>query len=182
MKAIFQLVDSDHSNRIDSNELATLLHTVGMPADDRRVSATKCLLRFSDILVNRQVRVIMDEVDRDLSGTVDFEEFLKIMRRPTITKYSSHDIKNAFITLHSAVSGECDQTPEGNVHVNTLKLALRSYPTTPLTDLETQEICDLFGPNEDGYVNYQRILDLIDRIRPGCCAKESHIEEVHGPD
>lgn len=37
MREIFRLIDLDHSNSIDGNELAKMLRTVGMPADANRV-------------------------------------------------------------------------------------------------------------------------------------------------
>ncbi|MEL6312319.1 MAG: EF-hand domain-containing protein, partial [Pseudomonadota bacterium] len=37
MREIFRLLDLDHNNSIDSDELAKMLRTVGMPADANRV-------------------------------------------------------------------------------------------------------------------------------------------------
>lgn len=37
MREIFRLLDLDHNNSIDRDELATMLRTVGMPADANRV-------------------------------------------------------------------------------------------------------------------------------------------------
>ena len=70
-REVFRANDSDGSGEIDNIELGGVLRWLGNPAD---VETTQDL---------------MEEVDVDNSGFVDFEEFLRVMRLP-LGPESSH--------------------------------------------------------------------------------------------
>ena len=64
MRSAFMMFDSDNSGKIDANEIKKLLE-----GDD-----------FKDQILKDSLDKIIDEVDTNGDGEIDFEEFLSMMR------------------------------------------------------------------------------------------------------
>ncbi|RQM17950.1 hypothetical protein B5M09_007465 [Aphanomyces astaci] len=74
LKRQFQQLDTDNSGEIDDHELATLIKSLG-----QEVTPT-------------QLKEIIDEVDRNKNGTIDFNEFCHIvynMRNPKQSRFAT---------------------------------------------------------------------------------------------
>ena len=140
MREVFRLVDRDHSGQIDKNELAQLLKLVNIRADEHRV------------------QVIMDEVDDNGSGLVEWNEFLATMKRPMICKYTPNEIRQAFQIL----TDEDDlELPDDHVDSATLQLALRRHTKIPMET--AQATVALLDPTNQGMIDYEHIIGYLSR-------------------
>jgi hypothetical protein len=144
MKEVFDLIDGDGSGEISFDEMRELMRVVGMDTDPARV------------------QVIMNEVDTDGSGDVDFGEFAAIMLRPTISKYSVSEIKSAFETIQAELGDAADPPPPGHLAADTLGAAFRNFGASKLDADAARDVCDGLGPDQDGFINYNLVLRLID--------------------
>ncbi|MEL6312320.1 MAG: hypothetical protein AAFQ17_08180 [Pseudomonadota bacterium] len=107
-----------------------------------------------------QIRTILDEVDKDASGTVEFPEFAHVMRQPIITKYSRAEIHAAFRTVHTALGGGLP-IPSGHIQTSTLKRAFSYYGSHRLGAHDAQLTCDKLDPDRNGLVNFDSLLQGI---------------------
>eukprot|EP00746_Dinoflagellata_sp_MGD_P015705 gnl/MRDRNA2_/MRDRNA2_135015_c0_seq1.p1 gnl/MRDRNA2_/MRDRNA2_135015_c0~~gnl/MRDRNA2_/MRDRNA2_135015_c0_seq1.p1 ORF type:complete len:929 (-),score=209.92 gnl/MRDRNA2_/MRDRNA2_135015_c0_seq1:200-2986(-) len=93
-KEVFSENDKDASGFVDRGELRDLLRTVGI------------------VPLPAVLEQVMEEVDEDLSGTVGFEEFEKVMEimrvREGFTKQEITDFDAAFKKFDRDLSGEVD--------------------------------------------------------------------------
>ncbi|KAL3901406.1 MAG: hypothetical protein SGCHY_000628 [Lobulomycetales sp.] len=75
---IFQLVDLDHGGTISTEELATLMQTMG-------IRSTKV-----------EIETMLNEIDAGDAGEIDFGTFVKAMSRKVQTKTSRENLNLAF--------------------------------------------------------------------------------------
>jgi len=68
LKQAFDLFDADGSEEIEEHELKDVMKALGLKAN------------------NEEVRKMIEEVDDDNSGTIDFNEFLKMMKLKMVIK------------------------------------------------------------------------------------------------
>ena len=78
MKEIFSLVDKDGGGTISTEELEELLEIIGIKAS------------------KDDMEVMVEQMDADNSGEIDFEEFAEVMTRRVECGYSCDEIKKAF--------------------------------------------------------------------------------------
>lgn len=111
-------------------------------------------------MTSSQIRTILDEVDKDASGTVEFHEFAHVMRQPIITKYSHAEIDAAFRTVHAALGGGVT-LPSGHIQASTLKRAFSYYGSHRLGPRDAQLTCDKLHPDRNGLINFDFFLQGI---------------------
>lgn len=70
-REIFHLVDKDGGGSITKDELVDLMETLRIPTKPE------------------EVEQMINEIDKDKSGTIDFEEFVMVMSKKVNTKYCS---------------------------------------------------------------------------------------------
>ena len=162
---IFQLVDTDHGGTITKSEFTNLLHTL-------RVQVTP-----------DEIEAMMSEIDNNDDGEIDFEEFITIMSKKVAAKYTSQQVKAAFMTLASlaprgvSVSGEGrgsmhGDVNEGMISVEVLEKALQLYGydgdtsgnagSSQLTNAEARrhhvrEMLEKLPVNEEGMFHYEQV-------------------------
>merc|ERR1712075_43141 len=88
----FNLFDKKRTGAIPIADMGTVLRSLGQNPTEAELAA------------------LMEEVDKDKSGTVEFEEFVDLMARTNKTKdQMEEEIKNAFLTFDADGSGYIDR-------------------------------------------------------------------------
>ena len=77
-REIFNLVDLDKGGTISKDELKQLMHTLGLRPSQEELNA------------------MVDEIDADGNGEIDFDEFVTVMSRKVNTSYTPAQVKAAF--------------------------------------------------------------------------------------
>jgi len=77
-REIFNLVDRDGGGSISNEELGELMDTLGINASQEEI----------DLMIN--------EIDQDSNGEIDFEEFVAVMSRRVNAKYTPAQVRSAF--------------------------------------------------------------------------------------
>eukprot|EP01006_Ploeotia_vitrea_P008089 TRINITY_DN19081_c0_g1_i1.p1 TRINITY_DN19081_c0_g1~~TRINITY_DN19081_c0_g1_i1.p1 ORF type:complete len:174 (+),score=22.79 TRINITY_DN19081_c0_g1_i1:31-552(+) len=133
-REVFHLFDKDGSDTIDTGELATAMRSLGMTPTDEEVEA------------------MINEVDVDGSGAIDFQEFLALMSRSASDAVLEQQILDAFQTF--------DQDGDGFITHPELKDTVRQLTGKELADAEVDEIIfeSAFDEDGDGRISYEEFL------------------------
>merc|ERR1711990_1040935 len=84
----FNLFDKKRTGAIPIGDMGTVLRSLGQNPTEAELAA------------------LMEEVDKDKSGTIEFEEFIDLMARTNKThEQMEEEIKNAFLTFDADGSG-----------------------------------------------------------------------------
>ena len=78
IKEAFDLFDSDHSGTIDTEELKQALSNLGIDAK------------------NQTLQNMMNDIDKNQSGTIDFDEFIEMMTAKMTDKDTPEDLRKVF--------------------------------------------------------------------------------------
>ena len=135
-REIFNLVDRDGGGTITKEELGELMDTLGIDATPEEI----------DLMIN--------EIDQDSNGEIDFEEFVAVMSRKVNATYSSDQVKNAFKVFEGAAPG-------GYIKVDALIRALTTYGSEKLTEEQAQELVSQLEPDQNGLINYLEYVNMM---------------------
>merc|ERR1712146_804657 len=102
-----------------------------------------------------EIEKMIGEVDDDGSGEIGFEEFLKMMTDKILNKDPKDDMLKAFRLFDD------DQT--GMISLKNLKRVARETNQT-LTDDELQEMLNDADKDEDGVLNEEEFLTMMNRL------------------
>jgi calmodulin len=128
-REIFNLVDKDKGGSISRDELGELMDTLGIRASKEEI----------DLMIN--------EIDEDNNGEIDFEEFVAVMSRKVNANYTSTEVKSAFKAFE--INGS-----SGYVTIDSLRKALMSYGTEKLSLQQANDLLSQLGQDNQGRVNY----------------------------
>ena len=128
-REIFDLVDKDKGGSISRDELGELMDTLGIRASKEEI----------DLMIN--------EIDEDNNGEIDFEEFVAVMSRKVNANYTSAEVKSAF----KAFEMDCSS---GYVTIDSLRKALMSYGTEKLSLQQANDLLSQLEQDSQGRVNY----------------------------
>ncbi len=81
---------------------------------------------------------MVDEIDADGNGEIDFDEFVTVMSRKVNTSYTPAQVKAAFKVFEKG-------TPPGFVSMAQLEQALTTYGTEKLSLSDAQELLSQVG-------------------------------------
>ena len=95
-REIFNLVDKDGGGTITKEELADLMDTLRIPSK------------------LDEIELMISEIDKDKSGSIDFEEFVMVMSRKVNTNYTADQIKRSFKLFENPAG------PSGYIKVESL--------------------------------------------------------------
>ncbi|ESO92156.1 hypothetical protein LOTGIDRAFT_121213, partial [Lottia gigantea] len=126
-KEAFSLFDKDGDGTITSGELATVMRSLGQEPSDQ------------------ELQDMINEVDADGNGTVDFEEFLQMMCRKLKKADSEEELREAFRVF--------DKDGNGYISSNELRFVMSNLGET-LSDKEVDEMIREADVDGDGMVNY----------------------------
>ena len=128
-REIFDLVDKDKGGSISRDELGELMDTLGIRASKEEI----------DLMIN--------EIDEDNNGEIDFEEFVAVMSRKVNANYTSEEVKSAFKAFEMDGSS-------GYVTIDSLRKALMSYGTEKLSLQQANDLLSQLEQDSQGRVNY----------------------------
>ena len=109
---------------------------------------------------------MVDEIDADGNGEIDFDEFVTVMSRKVNTSYTPAQVKAAFKVFEK-------DAPNGFVTMAALEQALTTYGTEKLSLSDAQELLSQIEPDENGLINYVEFVNMSARRthwlhRPPC--------------
>lgn len=128
IKEAFQLFDKDGSGYISSKELGMVMRSLGQNPTEQ------------------ELMDMINEVDVDGSGTVDFPEFLDMMAKKIQNTDSAGEVREAFRVF--------DKMNEGHINVNELRFVLTNI-NCQLTQDEIEELISDADQNHDGFISFE---------------------------
>merc|ERR1740129_328219 len=114
-REIFDLVDTDRSGTIGTEELGRLMDTLGVRTTPE------------------ELKLMVSEIDEDGSGEIDFDEFVLVMCRKVNTDYSADEVRKSFRVFAGGA-------PDGSIRVKDLEKALQTYGREKLTAEEAKNL------------------------------------------
>merc|ERR1712006_15602 len=131
----FNLFDKKRTGAIPIGDMGTVLRSLGQNPTEAELAA------------------LMEEVDKDKSGTIEFEEFIDLMARTNKTKEQmEEEIKNAFLTFDADGSGFIDREELVNV------LTTMGDPVDEETINGMIAEADLDGDGKINYAEFTKIM------------------------
>ncbi|XP_793110.3 calmodulin-alpha [Strongylocentrotus purpuratus] len=93
-----------------------------------------------------ELRDMVNEIDVDGNGEIDFADFLSLMARPITDANTEQEIKEAF--------REFDKDGDGFISVTEFRYAMSTIADT-LTEEELEEMIEEADAHGDGQINYE---------------------------
>jgi len=134
IKEAFDLFDTDGSGSIDPKELKAAMQSLGFEAK------------------NQTIFQMISDLDKNKSGTIDFEEFLDMMTARMSDKDTREDISKVFRLF--------DDDNTGTITLRNLRRVARELGET-MTDEELQEMIDRADSNGDGAVTLDDFFNIM---------------------
>jgi len=101
-----------------------------------------------------EIDLMINEIDQDSNGEIDFDEFVAVMSRKVNATYTSDQVKNAFKIFEGGAPG-------GYIKIDDLVRSLTMYGTDKLTEDQAQELVSQLEPDQNGLVNYTEYIDMM---------------------
>lgn len=131
----FSLFDTDNDGNITSAELASAMRSVGQKPTEA------------------EIQDMINEVDKDGNGTIDFPEFLSMMARQNNNSNDEEaELKEAFRVF--------DKDGNGVISADELRHVMTSLGEK-LTDEEVTEMIREADVNGDGQINYEEFVKMM---------------------
>jgi len=152
MKEAFQLFDKNGDGFISAKELGVLMRTLGRnPTED-------------------EIMNIMNEIDVDHNGKLDFSEFTIMMRDKLSGEDMEQEIKQAFRVF--------DRNGDGYISKNEFKHCMMHFGEK-FTDDEVEEMISEADANNDGQIDYTEFSQMILKEIDMESSKSSHPQNHH---
>ena len=134
LKKVFALFDEDGDGKITIKELGTMMRSLGQNPTEA------------------ELRDLINEVDADGNGTIDFPEFLNLMARKMQDTDSEEELKEAFKVF--------DKDGNGFISAAELRHVMTNLGEK-LTDEEVDEMIREADVDGDGQVNYDEFVKMM---------------------
>ena len=134
LKKVFALFDEDGDGKITTKELGTMMRSLGQNPTEA------------------ELRDLINEVDADGNGTIDFPEFLNLMARKMQDTDSEEELKEAFKVF--------DKDGNGFISAAELRHVMTNLGEK-LTDEEVDEMIREADVDGDGQVNYDEFVKMM---------------------
>ncbi|EPS38312.1 hypothetical protein H072_7905 [Dactylellina haptotyla CBS 200.50] len=133
-KEAFSLFDKDGDGQITTKELGTVMRSLGQNPSES------------------ELQDMINEVDADNNGTIDFPEFLTMMARKMKDTDSEEEIREAFKVF--------DRDNNGYISAAELRHVMTSIGEK-LTDAEVDEMIREADQDGDGRIDYNEFVQLM---------------------
>ncbi|KAL2827217.1 hypothetical protein BDW59DRAFT_58662 [Aspergillus cavernicola] len=133
-KEVFAVFDKDGTGDITASELGEVMRSLGQNPTDT------------------ELQDIIDELDVDRTGTIDFDEFLIMMSRKVKDSDPDAELREAFAVF--------DQDNSGTISVDELRRVLQSIGEGA-TDADVDEMLKMADTNGDGSIDYEEFVKLM---------------------
>ncbi|KAL4966327.1 uncharacterized protein BDV14DRAFT_171428 [Aspergillus stella-maris] len=133
-REVFSVFDKDGNGDIDAQELGEVMRSLGQAPTDA------------------ELQDIIDELDVDRTGTIDFEEFLILMSRKVRDADPEAELRSAFAVF--------DQDGSGTISSDELRRVLTSIGDN-VSDADVEEMLKLADVNGDGSIDYEEFVKLM---------------------
>ncbi|ESO07720.1 hypothetical protein HELRODRAFT_170263 [Helobdella robusta] len=142
LKEVFQLFDTDKDGSITSRELKTVLNALRIDTTDQ------------------ETKDMISSIDLDGDGTVDFDEFLRMMSgaysgksedQSNLEKAEQEELRHAFQVF--------DIDGNGYIDARELKITMSKLGEN-LSDREVKRMMKMADRNNDGKIDYEGIISL----------------------
>ncbi|CRH03075.1 centrin-1, putative [Plasmodium relictum] len=134
IKEAFDLFDTNGTGRIDAKELKVAMRALGFEPK------------------KEDIRKIIADVDKDGSGTIDFNDFLDIMTIKMSERDPKEEILKAFRLF--------DDDETGKISFKNLKRVAKELGEN-ITDEEIQEMIDEADRDGDGEINEEEFMRIM---------------------
>ena len=135
IKEAFDLFDSDHSGTIDTEELKQALSNLGIDAK------------------NQTLQNMMNDIDKNQSGTIDFDEFIEMMTAKMSDKDIPEDLRKVFDLFIG------DDTAD-KIELRHLKRVAKELGEN-MTDDELNEMIVRADTDKDGKVSFEEFYAIM---------------------
>ena len=102
---------------------------------------------------------MINEVDVDGSGSVEFAEFVILMTNKVREMTKQDEIREAFNVL--------DKDKDGKLSAKELKYFMRKVAHLKLSSEEADAMVEFASNTDDGFVTYQDFLDVVEQAQAG---------------
>ncbi|KAE8882803.1 hypothetical protein PF005_g9723 [Phytophthora fragariae] len=126
LREAFELFDTDKVGSIDYHELKVLMRALGFQ------------------VTKREVLDLVEDVDVQRSGRVDFNDYMEIMRRKVLARDPDEEIARAFELF--------DEDGSGTITLRKMRRVAKELGEN-LGDDELQAMIDEFDQNQDGEID-----------------------------
>lgn len=128
-REVFNLVDRDKGGTISKEELAQLMKTLSINASQQELD------------------LMIDEIDTNNDGEIQFEEFVAVMSKKVQATYSAEEVIHAFKVFEG-------NSPPGFIKMEQLENALSIYGSDRLTPQQVSELINQIECDSSGMFNY----------------------------
>jgi calmodulin len=133
-RELFSLFDRDGDGSITINELRTVMHALGQNPTEAELQG------------------MLNAVDADGNGVIDFPEFLIMMTRRTSGTHSEEEIREVFSAF--------DKDGNGFISAAELRHVMANLGEV-LTDEEVEEMIREVDIDGDGQINYEEFVEMM---------------------
>ena len=130
----FQAFDKDGNGSITVSELGTVMRSLGQN------------------LSEAEIKEMIDIVDEDKNGTIDFQEFLHLMARKMKLIRKEEELLNAFNIL--------DKDGNGKISKYEFRYNLMTSDSN-LNGEDIEEFIKKIGTDEEGNINIQNCIEIL---------------------
>lgn len=136
LREAFDLFDTDGSGTIDPTELKTAMESLGFKAQ------------------NETVFQLINDIDKNGTGDIDFEEFLDLMTMKLGEGETEEDIRKVFDLF--------DDDKSGYITLQNLKRVTKDLGEN-MTDAELLEMIERADSDDDGQVSFEDFYSIMTR-------------------
>ena len=136
IKEAFDLFDSDKSGEIDTSELKQALNNLGIDAK------------------NQTLQNMINDIDKNASGTIDFDEFIEMMTAKMSDKDTREDLEKVFRLF----IGDDDKADK--IELKHLRRVAKELNEN-MSDDELQEMINRADTDNDGKVSFEEFYAIM---------------------